>query len=644
MSSTFIKAEEIIVDTNEYNSDDLDEDLNLTFEDTGGDVYQQRVGYTKCRHNRESIHGLSSSTYASTQHQLNEMNISAGADQNVAGSKNPSTKNILESEKRIRREIANSNERRRMQSINAGFQNLRALLPRHEGEKLSKAAILQQTSQYICDLENQKTQLLAQNSQLKRTLGQHELSHSGYGNAGNNVDESCCAIKKRKLNDNVISVQTISDSSDEGLGSVSPEPTTLLQNAGTNTTSAASLGLAKTAHGNAYITHSAKELLELKKQLEKERRFRSVIEEELRSIKRQLYNDNFLTREVIEHTDNINEENATISYVALNEKNEPSEVVLCSALEENNDECTEIISDETIHEEIIVSQEEDIKFDNSTLQPILQAAIKAQPKVEVERINETVMKINTERESSQKKATASNNSMGLTRSRQNLETIVEAIRHLEGDHLFGESAAAQQKQKAQKSQESPLALTTKQLVSTATTTAAVAAAAAAVGGNGQQPHIQQQQQRKTIAELSPFLQIKNPKIGPTNIVTIVRGRSIALAAPTGGGGGAGSGGGGDNNSLTISTLANPSTQKTNAANNMSSSSNNSSNSSNATTSSTKPANTAAIPTAIVKVQPTLPTTVAPSSLPIAASPSHITITTASLKQCRPGVIVAKQIS
>lgn len=41
-------------------------------------------------------------------------------------------------EKRMRRQIANSNERRRMQSINAGFQSLRNLLPHHEGEKLSK--------------------------------------------------------------------------------------------------------------------------------------------------------------------------------------------------------------------------------------------------------------------------------------------------------------------------------------------------------------------------------------------------------------------------------------------------------------------------------------------------------------------------
>lgn len=44
----------------------------------------------------------------------------------------------MENEKRMRREIANSNERRRMQSINAGFQSLKNLLPHHEGEKLSK--------------------------------------------------------------------------------------------------------------------------------------------------------------------------------------------------------------------------------------------------------------------------------------------------------------------------------------------------------------------------------------------------------------------------------------------------------------------------------------------------------------------------
>ncbi|TNN08019.1 Transcription factor AP-4 isoform 2 [Schistosoma japonicum] len=53
-------------------------------------------------------------------------------------------------EKRVRREIANSNERRRMQSINAGFDSLRILLPSiSDGEKMSKATILQLTAKYI---------------------------------------------------------------------------------------------------------------------------------------------------------------------------------------------------------------------------------------------------------------------------------------------------------------------------------------------------------------------------------------------------------------------------------------------------------------------------------------------------------------
>ena len=83
----------------------------------------------------------------------------------------------MENEKRMRREIANSNERRRMQSINSGFANLRTLLPHHEGEKLSKASILQQTADYIYSLEQEKTRLLSQNCQLKRLLGhtQHVL-------------------------------------------------------------------------------------------------------------------------------------------------------------------------------------------------------------------------------------------------------------------------------------------------------------------------------------------------------------------------------------------------------------------------------------------------------------------------------------
>lgn len=44
----------------------------------------------------------------------------------------------VECDRRIRRQIANCNERKRMQSINTGFQTLRQLLPKKDGDKLSK--------------------------------------------------------------------------------------------------------------------------------------------------------------------------------------------------------------------------------------------------------------------------------------------------------------------------------------------------------------------------------------------------------------------------------------------------------------------------------------------------------------------------
>uniref|UniRef100_A0A5S6QPS6 BHLH domain-containing protein n=1 Tax=Trichuris muris TaxID=70415 RepID=A0A5S6QPS6_TRIMR len=72
-------------------------------------------------------------------------------------------------EKRLRREIANSNERRRMQSINAGFQTLRSMLPK-KGEKMSKAAILQQTADYLQEMDTRNVNLVKQISKLRKLL------------------------------------------------------------------------------------------------------------------------------------------------------------------------------------------------------------------------------------------------------------------------------------------------------------------------------------------------------------------------------------------------------------------------------------------------------------------------------------------
>ncbi|KAL6102926.1 tfap4 [Pungitius sinensis] len=143
-------------------------------------------------------------------------------------------------ERRIRREIANSNERRRMQSINSGFQSLKTLIPHSDGEKLSKvskAAILQQTAEYIFTLEQEKTRLLQQNSQLKRII--QELSGS--------------SPKRRRV-----------EEKDEGIGSpdiLEEEKTEDLR----------------------------RDVSELRQQLEKERSVRRMLEDQLRSLDEQLY-------------------------------------------------------------------------------------------------------------------------------------------------------------------------------------------------------------------------------------------------------------------------------------------------------------------------------------------------------------------
>jgi len=59
-------------------------------------------------------------------------------------------------DRKIRRQIANSNERRRMETINQGFAALRQFLPQRCGEKLSKASILKQASELIQSLQSEK--------------------------------------------------------------------------------------------------------------------------------------------------------------------------------------------------------------------------------------------------------------------------------------------------------------------------------------------------------------------------------------------------------------------------------------------------------------------------------------------------------
>lgn len=294
-------------------------------------------------------------------------------------------------------------------------------------------------------------------------------------------------LKKRKM-DNVFTVNTVSDSSDEGLGSMSPEPANL------------------NATGKTTANATPKDIIDLKNLLEAERRQKAVLEERLRQIELQIFPDGgrrgsinqqqqqqqqsvtYQHQEVIEHTDNVRPDDeqdlhqSHMGHVSCHAdliENLPDGVCL---LEDNSQ--TESMDEDDIisgHHEQACVKEEYLLQDSSrpctpvdtivVRQPILEAVIKAEPKVEVERINAPAALL-TVRSTDDAFSTPSGSDSTSTAetpttakqrariymtahntSRQNLETIVEAIRHLEGDQLFGEMT--------EPTQEVPLALTNK---------------------------------------------------------------------------------------------------------------------------------------------------------------------------------------
>lgn len=435
-------------------------------------------------------------------------------------------------EKRMRREIANSNERRRMQSINAGFQSLRQMLPHHEGEKLSKAAILQQTAEYIYALEQEKTRLLSQNCALKRDRERDQQDHSAaeqqqqqqQAQTQTQIVPAAAAVtvaKKRKID----AMVAVSDSSDEGLGSMSPEPVSLMQvvNNATGQTIVTAAGNGRVTAGGPTISVSAKDYLELKHQLEVERRQKAIFEERLKALERQIYPARVLYPDIVEANEAIEEiavaaipakpkigrEMENVQLITLDSGliTKKQLVAVCSGGPEVIEETIVPIS-KTLN--IVPVKEEKVFIKRSrsrsptieqppvlppqpqqpqqttvvTLPPkknrfptILEAAIKAEPKVEVERINSpssivvnddhlshltNSSKLVTSQQQQQQQANSRINTC-----RHNLETIVEAIRHLEGDAFDSVAPVQQQQQQQQLTisrpvavQEVPLALTT----------------------------------------------------------------------------------------------------------------------------------------------------------------------------------------
>lgn len=417
-------------------------------------------------------------------------------------------------------------------------------------------------------MEREKTTLLNQVCHLKRVVDQHDGAVVEVVQATQQIGASTQApnLKKRKL-DTIYTMQAISDSSDEGLGSMSPEPTVL-----TTQTSSAIVAKQIPASGNP------KEYFDLKNMLENERRKNIELEGRLRQYaEKSIYTTNVAANnengtityqhELIEHTDQmrsidddgtirtivigdnkIHHDNSNVQVLALDTIPHAGQtrVVMCSQIDDDDDDdmldginhveaydeddsrtmspymdtATTLVKDE-VHRpqspnicvvETIrntsnpldgnIIKVERRENNSIRLQPILEAVIKADPKVEVERINSpssiTVIKdvvstdaavITTNANTTQNATQNANRSsrMYITHntSRQNLETIVEAIRHLEGDQLFGEMI--------EPTQDVPLALTNKPqrqlqmemdpFLQFRSSTAAAAAAAAATNTN-----------------------------------------------------------------------------------------------------------------------------------------------------------------
>uniref|UniRef100_A0A6G1SBG6 Transcription factor AP-4 n=1 Tax=Aceria tosichella TaxID=561515 RepID=A0A6G1SBG6_9ACAR len=139
-------------------------------------------------------------------------------------------------DRRIKREIANSNERRRMQSINAGFQKLKRLLPVNDGEKISKANILQHAANFITTIERDRIALHEQNTLIKRILLDLKSGKQDLGSALDTINSATAnkALPTIPLNPHVM---TTSSANTTPISSPTPQttPTPTLPNATTTT-------------------------------------------------------------------------------------------------------------------------------------------------------------------------------------------------------------------------------------------------------------------------------------------------------------------------------------------------------------------------------------------------------------------------
>lgn len=368
---------------------------------------------------------------------------------------------------------------------------------------------MQQTAEYIDRLEHEKQQLGAQTQHLQR------LVDSLGGNNNNNNDcpqqqiiqqsitssPSAGAIKKRKL-DQVMTVQTISDSSDEGLGSMSPEPVSQM----IFSNGASTITKTHMVSATSVTTINLKDYVNLQNQMETERRHRVQLEEQLKQLEMEFYSSHQAPAQKYHQIQSQGESDEVdgpagsvvegkiilrqsddVHYIG-NVPNHPQYVVVSTTspgsspkrviIHDDDDNSRTLSSDELHKDEIkMVRQKmspkhmQHIQQQQQRTPSILEQAIKAEPKVEVERINSPSIQLNIIEEVAVQSPPRANSPPSVNirttypnnSQRPNLETIVEAIRHLEGDAFDmddGQEQTLKHQSVPSATQDVPLALTT----------------------------------------------------------------------------------------------------------------------------------------------------------------------------------------
>lgn len=306
-----------------------------------------------------------------------------------------------------------------------------------------------------------------------------------------------------------MTVQTISDSSDEGLGSMSPEPVTqmIFQNG------ASTITKTHMVSATSVTTINVKDYVNLQNQMETERRHRIQLEEQLKQLEMQFYNSHQIStpkyhqiqgQEEVDEVDGptvavVDEKiilrqagQEDIHYISAQPHHQQQQYVVVSTSTPGSSPKHVIINDDDDNSRTLSSDElhkDEVKLIRQKMSPkhhhqlhqqqreiripsILEQAIKAEPKVEVERINSPSIQLTMIEEAAVQSPprVSSPQSVGIrttypnNNQRPNLETIVEAIRHLEGD-AFDMDDGQEQTTKLQSTtttatQEVPLALTT----------------------------------------------------------------------------------------------------------------------------------------------------------------------------------------